>query len=109
MTHYQYSSKAQEDKAKLISVLAYLTVIGWLISFYLYGDNKSPHARFHLRQSLGLIITAAVLSFIPLIGWGLNCILFLLWLMCIYQAYLGHIFHIPLLGDYYQEHLDFVI
>lgn len=106
---YHTNTKTDDDMARLVAVLGYLTIIGWLIALFLYGEHKSHLARFHLRQSLGLVITAAILSFIPLIGWGLNIIVLLAWLVSIYHAGLGHVFRVPLLGDLYQEHLDFVI
>ena len=108
MAYSQFATKSAEERAKLVSVLAYITVIGWVVAFYLYGQQKCQLVRFHLRQSLGLILTAAVLSFIPLIGWSLISVLFLMWLFCIYQAYLGHSYYFPFLGVFYQEYLDFV-
>jgi len=46
--------------AKVVSVISYLTLIGWLIAMALYGKHKSCATSFHLRQSLGLIITGAL-------------------------------------------------
>lgn len=43
--------------SKTIAWVSYLTIIGWVISFVNYGNNKSQLAAFHLRQSLGLMIT----------------------------------------------------
>ena len=105
----QYHIKTNEKMARLVAVLGYLTIFGWLVALFLYGEHKSHLARFHLRQSLGLVLTAGLLSFIPLIGWGLNIILLFAWLLSIYHAGSGHIFRVPVLGDLYQEHLDFVI
>jgi uncharacterized membrane protein len=94
--------------AKIISVVSYLTPMGWLIAMALYGKHKSSFISFHLRQSLGLIITGALLSLLPLIGWLMNVFVFLVCLFVIYKAALGYQQKAPFLGDFYQEHLDFI-
>ena len=96
------------NKIGIISVLCYITLIGWLIALILNGNEKSPQTRFHLRQSLGLIITAALLSFVPLIGWTLNFIVIILWLIALIKTCQGEQYCVPLLGNFYQKHLDFI-
>ncbi|WDE07749.1 hypothetical protein SG34_013115 [Thalassomonas viridans] len=108
MSHYHTESKTTYEMAKIVAALSYLTIIGWMLAIILYGFHKSTFARFHLRQSLGLIITAAVLSFIPLIGWLLNIGVVFLWFLALYYALAGHKRSVPLLGDFYQRHLDFI-
>lgn len=93
---------------KTISVLCYFTLIGWLIALVLYGKYKSPLARFHLRQSLGLFITGALLTFIPLIGWFANIFILMAWCYGVYSAFIYHKLNVPIVGDYYQEHFDFI-
>lgn len=96
------------DIDRVISVLSYLTLVGWLIALLMYGNHKSPLARFHLRQSLGLILTAALLSFIPLLGWLLFIPLAVAWFACLYSAITFHKMTIPVIGDIFQQHLDFI-
>ncbi|GHE91101.1 hypothetical protein [Thalassotalea profundi] len=108
MTHYHSDSQTQYDMAKFISTISYLTLVGWLVAIVLYGKNHSTLASFHLRQSLGLIVTAAVLSFIPLFGWLLNLVVAFFWFVAIYHTVLGHKFLVPVLGQFYQENLDFI-
>ena len=93
---------------KVIATLAYFTLLGWLFAMMLYGHQKSAYVSFHLKQSLGLIITTALLSFIPLIGWGANLALIIIWLICLVNAGLGNHFKVPLLGNLFQRHLDFI-
>ncbi len=106
--HYHSDSSMQYDAVRLVSVLAYLTVVGWLIAALLYGRQKSPLIRFHLRQSLGLILTAAVLVFIPLIGWLLTSVVIVAWCISVFYAGIGQKNILPLVGDFYQIHLDFI-
>jgi uncharacterized membrane protein len=94
--------------ATLVAVISYFTLIGWIIALVIYDKHQSSLASFHLRQSLGLIITGAMLSLIPLVGWVLNIGVFLGWVMGLYSAIQGQEYKVPLLGDFYQEHLDFI-
>jgi len=108
--YYDYTSSNDEvsTMAKTLSILSYITLIGWLVAIVLHGSHKSDFTRFHLRQSLGLIITGALLVLIPLIGWLLNIVVLLIWIHAFYHVVQGHMIKVPLLGDFYQEHLDFI-
>jgi len=100
--------EANYDMVNVVAVVSYLTIIGWLIAIVIYGHHKSSLASFHLRQSLGLIVTACLLSFIPLIGWLLNFAVIAAWFVGLYYAIKGVEHPVPLLGQFYQEHLDFI-
>lgn len=104
----QVEGRVSLDMVKIVSILSYLTVIGWIIALTLYGENKSTLARFHLRQSLGLILTGAVLLCIPLIGWGLFVGVILAWGVGLYTAISGQQIQVPLLGHFFQKHLDII-
>jgi len=107
--YYDYTSNNEiSGMVKLISVLSYITLIGWLIAIVLHGGQKSSFACFHLRQSLGLIVTGALLALIPLMGWLLNIVVCFAWLYALLHALQGQKQKVPFLGDFYQEHLDFI-
>jgi len=108
MSQSQIHSHTGDDYARLISVVSYLTLIGWIISLFIYGEHKSCLARFHLRQALGLIVTGAVLSFIPFVGWLLTVVVAIFWFLGIIHAFKGECYPVPILGDLFQEHLDFI-
>ncbi|WP_210725598.1 DUF4870 domain-containing protein [Candidatus Colwellia aromaticivorans] len=106
-----YDSSINDDVygiAKTVAIIGYITLLGWLVAIVLHDKHKSDFATFHLRQSLGLIITGALLALVPLIGWLLNVAVFLTWLYAIYHAVQGQKVKVPVLGDCYQEHLDFI-
>ena len=96
------------DSDKMVAILGYVTLLGWLIAILLHDKHKSNFTTFHLRQSLGLIITGGLLALIPLIGWLMNIAVFLVWLYVIYHATQGRQEKVPVLGDCYQDHLDFI-
>ena len=97
--------------AKNIAVVSYLTFIGWIIAYVSYnnGQSKSSLAAFHLRQSLGLMLTGFVLYSLPTIfgvAWASNIlgiVMLILWILGIISAVNGDEKEIPLVGKYYQE------
>ncbi len=108
MGQYHSDSKTHFDMRKVVAVLSYFTPLGWLVALVLHGNSKSFYTSFHLRQSLGLILTMALLSFIPLIGWLLTIGVAFAWFVAVYDAFCGNTKEVPLLGRYFQVHLDFI-
>ncbi|HWL16094.1 MAG TPA: DUF4870 domain-containing protein [Opitutus sp.] len=101
-----------EDKT--VAIVSYLTLIGFIVAVVLHGNKKTKLGAYHLRQSLGLMITFIglwivnmILAFIPVIGWILIPIvwlgMFVLWLIGLINAAGGKMKPVPVLGDYYQK------
>lgn len=94
-----------------VAILAYLTLIGFIIAVILYGSNKTAIGGYHLRQALGLMLTAfagyIVLAMIPVLGWlclplfGLLVLVFAI--LGLIAAANGQKKPLPLLGEKYQE------
>lgn len=106
---YQESAnQLSQDMARTVAVLSYFTFIGWIIAMLLYGKHHSCYARFHLRQSFGLLIAFAVASLLPLIGWLFCMLLVPLWGYALLQAILGHKYSVPVLGDLAQQQFHFI-
>jgi len=90
----------------LCYVLGFLTGIVFLIL-----EKKSSFVRFHAMQStvtfIGIFVLSAVLGFIPIIGWILLPVLYLLslvlWLLLMYKAYVGERFKLPVVGDFAEK------
>ncbi|MDR6784348.1 putative membrane protein [Pedobacter africanus] len=51
-------------KTKTMAIVAYITIIGWIISYLEFKKTteKSNLVNYHLGQALGVIITSIVLS-----------------------------------------------
>ena len=49
---------------KTLSIVSYITIIGWAIAYFSYKDNvaKPSLVRYHLKQGLGLAIISILLS-----------------------------------------------
>lgn len=102
------SDKISDERVKVVAVLGYFTLVGWIIAVAIYGNHHAPLARFHLRQSLGLFITFALLSFIPLVGWVLALGVCYLWALGLYYALTMQKRTVPLIGDFFQQQLPFI-
>jgi len=101
MEQQPYSQNAQ-----LISIISYISFIGWIIAFVIYQNDKSELAIFHLRQSLGILITFMIGIFvfwIPIIGWLFAIFMFVLWITGLIYAAQGEKRTVPVLGEFYQN------
>lgn len=103
-----------ETEDKTVAIVGYLTIIGFIVAVVLHGNKKTALGTFHLRQTLGLFITAVacwilnwVLAFIPIVGWLTIPILWLgvlaLWLIGFIGAAGGKMTPVPVLGAYFQK------
>ena len=88
-------------------IVSYITIVGWIIAFFC-GDREN--CKFHLNQSLVLILSSLVsgviskiLALIPILGWlaiaVINIGLFVFWLMGLVYAINGEEKEIPILGQ----------
>jgi uncharacterized membrane protein len=91
-----------------IAVTSYLTPLGWVVALLIHDKHQSMLSCFHLRQSLGLIITGALLSLIPLVGWLLSIGVLCAWFVGVYSAITGQFCKVPILGELYQKQLYFI-
>lgn len=100
---------AAEDKT--VAILSYITIIGFIVAVVLHGNKKTALGTFHLRQALGLWITAiacwVVLMIIPVVGWiaipFVMLGIFVLAVIGFIGAASGQMKPIPLLGEKYQK------
>lgn len=106
---------AKEDTT--VALLAYLTIIGFIVAIVLHSSKKTALGAFHLRQTLGLFITALVIwipcmiiSMIPvvnlvmfLLGPAVMIGLFVLWIIGFIAAINGQQKPLPVVGEYYKK------
>jgi len=96
---------------KNIALISYIPLVGWIIAFVLYLDNntKDSIARFHLRQTLGLLISYVggmmILAFFKI---GFLFVPFeiasaVLWILGLLHALKAEEKPVPLIGHYFQE------
>lgn len=94
------------EKNKIWAIISYLGIIGIIIAFVSDGKN-SPYVKFHLNQSVCLLIAALIgsaVTMVPIIGWllapvvGLVILVFVV--MGIINAAQGQVKRLPLIGDF---------
>ena len=95
---------------KTIAIVAYLTVIGLVVALVMNNDKKEPFSTYHIRQSLGIILTSIALSLInviPILGWIVSLVgvfvLLYMWVIGLLNAINGRMKPVPILGEKYGE------
>lgn len=103
------NNQSVED-GKTIAIISYITLIGLIIALVMNGEKKNPFAKFHIRQSLGLMLTSlatSIIGIIPFIGWIISIVAFFLllymWIMGLMNAINGKEKELPVLGAKYSE------
>lgn len=104
---------SSEDKT--VALVAYITLIGFIIAIILHGQKKTALGAFHLRQMLGIILTGVALWIITVLlaivtlGFGLllypvtGILLLIMWIMGLIAAANGEMKPTIIFGKQYQE------
>ncbi len=91
-------------------VFATIGYVGPLFVLPLVAQPKSDYCKFHARQSMALLaiffLQLIVLVAIPLLGSLLTFALFAAYILCMYNAYMGKMWKIPVVGAIAQK-IDF--
>ena len=95
-----------DDKTK--SIVAHLTLIGWLIALVMNQSDKGDNTSFYLRQNIGLYIigiAGSVLGMltINLIGTIITIGILVLWVLSLVGALSGEQKPSPVVGDMFQQ------
>lgn len=97
------------NEGKTAAIVAYLTIIGTIIAYFMNNDSKNPFASFHIRQALGIHITYFLLG--VLISWfdswwitgAFWIFIGVLWIYGLVAAIQGERNVVPVLGVKFQE------
>ncbi|HEX6106409.1 MAG TPA: hypothetical protein VFZ26_12560 [Gemmatimonadales bacterium] len=97
-----------EDKT--VAILSYVTILGFIVAIVMYQNHKTQLGAFHLRQTLGLVVTGllgGIVAVVPILGWIVWFFvaigLLVLWFLGLVSAIRGDMRPVPLLGDHYQR------
>jgi uncharacterized membrane protein len=76
----------------------------------MHMNNKTRVGAFHLRQTLGLVVTGVaggICAMVPILGWIVWIVvtlgLIVLWLLGLLSALRGDMRPVPILGEHYQR------
>lgn len=101
-------------QGKTAAIVAYLTLIGTIIAFYMNQNNKNTFASFHIRQALGTHITFYLLGALASMfdSWAISSAFYIfivvLWIYGLITAIKEEEKETPLLGAYFQNWFTFI-
>jgi uncharacterized membrane protein len=95
-----------DDKTK--SIVAHVTLIGWVIALVMNQSDKGANTSFYLRQMLGLTVIAiagSVLGMLTvnIIGTIISIAVLVLWILSLLGALSGEQKPSPVVGDMFQQ------
>ncbi len=99
-------NKANGKKA---ATIAYLTIIGTIIAYFINFDSKNKFAYFHIRQALGLYLTLLLIGYFVgyfdtwMISVPFYLFFIILWFYGFLSALNGTVKPVPLVGEFYQK------
>ncbi len=103
---------------KTLSVISYITLIGWLIAYFSGKERADALLKYHLKQSLGLAIISLVvgiilnmlaymvpvLSFLGLVGY----VFIVFWILGMINAGNGVQKPVPVFGKMFEDKFAFI-
>ena len=97
------------ESGRPAAIIAYLTLLGTIIAYFMNNDTKNPFTSFHIRQALGINIAYFVIgAFVSIfdswmITYAFWLFIFVLWVYGLVTAIQGEQKEVPLLGDKFQK------
>lgn len=103
---------------KTLSIVSYVTLIGWAIAYFSGKDKADALLRYHLKQSLGLAIVSVIfsialniiasiipaLSFLGILGLAIT----VFWVLGIINAANGALKPVPVFGKAFENKFSFI-
>lgn len=103
---------------KTLSIVSYITLIGWLIAYFSGKDKADALLRYHLKQSLGLAIVSIALNvilnfivsllpaltFLGLVGW----VIIVFWILGMINAGNNAQKPVPVFGKAFENSFAFI-
>ncbi|HUH25940.1 MAG TPA: DUF4870 domain-containing protein [Flavobacterium sp.] len=100
---------------KTLSMISYITIIGWLIAYVVGKDRLDAFSKYHLRQSLGLVLISLVLNIlsisISVLGMVFDIVgilTLILMIIGIVNAANNQIKPLPFIGKFFEDKFSFI-
>ncbi len=103
-----------QKQGKTAAIVAYITIIGTIIAFFMNQDSKNQFTSFHIRQALGINIGFYLLGALVSIfdSWAISSafyiFIFVLWVFGIITAFKEEQKAAPILGPHFQKWFNFI-
>jgi len=101
--------ETSSDNGKTVAIIAYITVIGWIIALVIHNNDKTEFGAFHLRQALGIFLVGIALTIfnsflnISMFAWIIQIGIIVFWVLGFISAVQGEKKLVPLLGAQFQD------
>lgn len=101
--------QTEAEQGKAAAIVAYITIIGTIIAYFMNNDKKNPFASFHIRQALGVHLTFYLLGVLVsafdswMISSAFYIFILILWGFGLVAAIQGERNLVPVLGEYFQK------
>ena len=103
---------------KTLSIVSYISIVGWLIAYFMGKEKADDLLKYHLRQSFGLAIAGilfmvalnVVAMIIPAMGilGMLSLVILVLWIIGIINAANAAQKPLPLIGKMFENKFAFI-
>lgn len=95
-----------DDKTK--SILAHITLIGWIVALVMNQSEKGENTSFYLRQNLGFFLVMVAGGVLGIVTLGIAStiiylIVFVLWILSLVGALSGQKSLTPVVGQMFQD------
>jgi len=97
------------DEGKTYAIVAYITMFGVLIAFFMNNEKRNEFTYFHIRQALGLWLLFIALGYVIgsfdslMVTYSWWIFFSVLFVYGMFGAVSGKANKIPLLGDLFQN------
>ncbi len=101
-------------QGKTAAIVAYITIIGTIIAFFMNQDDKNQFASFHIRQALGIHVSFYLLGALASMfdSWAISSafyvFIFVLFIYGLVTAVKEEQKPVPILGSYFQDWFKFI-
>ncbi len=101
-------------QGKTAAIVAYLTILGTIIAYFMNNDSKNLFASFHIRQALGINIAFYLLGALVTVfdSWPISIAFYVfilvLWIFGLITAIREEKKTVPILGPYFQQWFTFI-
>ena len=82
--------------SKLIAAVSYLWLLSVVVLFIKKGDS---YVTFHAKQGLVLFIDTVIFTIIPILGWLMNLVVFIMIIVGFIKALSGEKYKLPIVAD----------
>lgn len=105
---------------KIISLISYITLIGWIIAFVVGNDKKDSLISYHLKQGFGLFLSGIAVSIITsivalissslasIVSSVLGILLLIMLIMGCINAFKEQEKPLPFVGKYFENQFSFI-